>query len=117
MKNIGLIIWMTYLGVILYGCNSSHHSGQIIVEEKFGLSRNLEYVKVTLSDYHEKELFLEDSASGELILGEKLIAYNASLDSSSYIFPISIKANEKRTLYITTSDRDLPLPNLPVFYD
>ena len=110
MRNFRLVVWMTFLTIILSGCENSQHSEKIVVEEKFGLSRNLEYVKVTLSNYHEKELFLEDSASGDLILAEKLNAYNASIDSTSYIFPISIEANEKRTFYIVSAEKDFTLP-------
>lgn len=114
MKNFGLIIWMTFLIIFLCSCEYSQHVAKITIEEKFGFSRDLEYVKVALSDYHQNELILKDSVSGELILGKKMKAYSASIDSSSFIFPISIKANEKRTLFITISDRDLDLPNFEI---
>ena len=114
MRNFGLVVWMTFLTIILTGCENSQQSEKIVVEEKFGLSRNLEYVKVTLSNYHEKKLFLEDSVSGDLILAEKLNPHNTSIDSSSYIFPISIEANEKRTFYIVSTAKDFTLPNFKI---
>lgn len=74
-------------------------------EEKAGISRNLQYVKVTIADYNVKVLALKDVLSGDFIYGIKLDQAKIPKDSNSYIFPITIKANERK-VYNTTELSD-----------
>ena len=93
--------------IFLGACNTPKNSGEVVFEEKAGISRNLEYVKITLADHHEKVLFLKETSTGNLIRGEKLNDKTSSNDSSSYVFPISINANGTKTYSVSSSNQEL----------
>ena len=98
----GLSLMTISIFVSLWACNNV--SNKVVFEEKAGVTRNLEYVTVSFTNHNEEVLFLEDVASGLIIRGEKLNPEISTKDSSTYIFPIRIKANEKRTFFVTSSN-------------
>jgi len=98
----------------LWSCNSAKTTDTVIFEEKAGISRGLEYVKITLADHYEEVIFLKETLSGKLIRGEKLNGDNEITDSSSYVFPISIKANEKKTYKISNATQELKSSKLNI---
>lgn len=110
---IGSLNLMTFWIIFsLWACGKP--SNRVVFEEKAGIARSLEYVKVFFTDHKEEVLFLEDNNNGSIIRGEKLKQGISAKDSSSYIFPISIGANEKRTFIITTQNRKVATSSLKV---
>ena len=89
--------------VSLWSCNEV--SNKIVFEEKAGVTRNLEYVTISLAQHNEEVLFLEDVANGSIIRGEKLNHDKSAIDLSTYIFPMSIKAYEKKTFAVTSPNQ------------
>ncbi len=105
-----------FVGIFLSlgACSDPKKSRKVIFEEKAGVSRSLEYVQVSFNDYHEKVLFLKDVSTGTVIRGEKLNHEGAIKDATAYIFPISIKANEKKTFSVDAPDQELDAPEMVV---
>ncbi len=114
MKNKNSLILMLLLTVSLWGCSYAQQKGKVLCVESAGVSRDLEYVKVSFTDYHENVLYLEDASDGTKIIGEKLKNNDASEKSSTYIFPVSIKANEEKTYLITDVNKELEPSELKV---
>ena len=93
--------------VALMNCCNSQKNIKVVFEEKAGISRNLEYVKVNIADYTKKVLVLQEVLSGDVIYGIRLDQAITPNDSTSYIFPISIKANERKVYTPTVLSDEL----------
>jgi hypothetical protein len=100
--------------IILYGCENPQTFSKVVIEENFGLTRDLEYVKIELPENHEEEIMLKDSATGQSILAKRINSVSASNDLFHYIFPVSIEANERKALYITKRDAEMALTGLDI---
>ncbi|MEZ4810715.1 MAG: hypothetical protein R2819_10170 [Allomuricauda sp.] len=94
------------LVVLLLGCGNVRKKEEIVLTETEGIPRQLEYVTIKSANHHAESLFLKDVATGDVIRGEKLAQENPDQDTTSYIFPISISANAKRTFSVLDSDPD-----------
>ena len=114
MRNKNTLIFILLLAVSFWDCSYAQQKGKIICVESAGISRNLEYVEVSFDDYHENLLYLEDASDGTKIRAEKLKNNDTTEKSSTYIFPVSIKANEKKIYLITNSNERLEPSELKV---
>jgi hypothetical protein len=112
MKSRGLNLMVIWVVLSLWACNKP--SNKVVFEEMAGIARSLEYVTVSFADQKEEVLFLEDGANGTIIRGEKLKQGIAAKDSTSYIFPISIGAHEKKTFIIAAQNRKVETSSLKV---
>ena len=104
------MIFAIFIGL----CACDEVSNKVVFEEKAGVNRNLDYVIVSLANHNEEVLLLEDVANGSIIRGEKLKHEMSAEDLSTYIFPISIKAFEKRTFLVSSSNSEIETSKLDV---
>jgi len=114
MRKKNILILIVLLVASFSSCGYAQQKGKIICVEQAGISRNLEYVKVFFDDYHENLLYLEDASDGTTTIAEKLKNHDAEEKSSTYIFPVSIKANERKTYLVTDSNKGLASSELKV---
>jgi hypothetical protein len=104
------MIFAIFIGL----CACNEVSNKVVFEEKAGVNRNLDYVIVSLANHNEEVLLLEDVANGSIIRGEKLKHEMSAEDLGTYIFPISIKAFEKRTFLVSSSNSEIETSKLDV---
>jgi len=109
-RGLNLMIFAIFIGL----CACDEVSNKVVFEEKAGVNRNLDYVIVSLANHNEEVLLLEDVANGSIIRGEKLKHEMSAEDLSTYIFPISIKAFEKRTFLVSSSNSEIETSKLDV---
>ncbi|MFC4221254.1 hypothetical protein [Flagellimonas marina] len=91
------------LTVLSWGCERAQIKDEIVLTETEGIARPLEYVVIKSSDRHQKTLVLKDKDTDEMIRGIKLAQEDSNQDSTSYIFPVSISAHQKRTFLVLNS--------------
>ncbi len=109
-RGLNLMIFAIFIGL----CACNEVSNKVVFEEKAGVNRNLDYVIVSLANHNEEVLLLEDVANGSIIRGEKLKHEISAEDLGTYIFPISIKAFEKRTFLVSSSNSEIETSKLDV---
>ena len=106
MKIRNFLIIIILLAAVSLSCSNSQKKNRLVFEEKAGISRTLEYVKIKLSNHYEQRVILKELLTGNLIFGEKLNNETSVKDSSTYIFPISINAYEKKTYIIANTNAE-----------
>lgn len=99
-------IWIVVL--TLCSCTNSKNEVKVVFKETAGVDRSLEYVEIKMNHRNEGKLFLQDVLSGDLIIGERLSSKTSERDSSSYILPISIRANETKTFTVVDAKDTFP---------
>ncbi len=105
----GLRIFAIWFVVLALGsCTHSKNEGKIVFKETAGVDRSLEYVEIRINHQNRSRLFLQDVLSGDLLVGEKLNDRTSEKDTSSYIFPISIRANQTKTFAIVDTGEMSP---------
>lgn len=114
MKNDFFLIIVILVIISIWSCNNLPERNKIVFEEKVGIARKLEFVTVSVANHHKRELFIKDMASGLIIRGEKLNSNNSIKDSSSYIFPVSMNAYEKKSFLVVSSTQKINLPIMNV---
>ncbi|MEH6681429.1 MAG: hypothetical protein V7724_12840 [Sediminicola sp.] len=100
--------------ILLSNCGLPKKKVQITVEETAGIARDLEYVQITLPGYTQDFVIIKEMDDNRYIQGEKTNNSALSKNGSTYLFPISINAWEKKTYSVTSFQKRVSAAPLDV---